>query len=160
MPMRLGAASGRLVVSPDKLSVKYNNSVPYNMFHYASVAADKAAPTNVKVYYFEMRVKNGGVSDWITIGFTKKGKNGVLLRKVSKKIDGPLIPTVSVHNYNEEVEVNFGQKPFAYDIKQKSFEEKLNQMEKSESLLRKSLEEKEKEVIKLMAVTKSLSENL
>ncbi|CAN1235471.1 Ran-binding protein M homolog [Linum perenne] len=228
MPMRLGAASGRLVVSPDKLSVKYNNSVPYNMFHYASVAADKAAPTNVKVYYFEMRVKNGGVSDWITIGFTKKGfdlsnqpgclagsigyvgqngrlyynggvgesygpkfttydivgagidyasneffftKNGVLLRKVSKKIDGPLIPTVSVHNYNEEVEVNFGQKPFAYDIKQeiircphchrtsetndsklsfttyednwkKILEEKDKLMEKNESLLKKSFEEK------------------
>ncbi|CAN1731373.1 Ran-binding protein M homolog [Linum perenne] len=199
MPMRLGAASGRLVVSPDKLSVKYNNSVPYNMFHYASVAADKAAPTNVKVYYFEMRVKNGGVSDWITIGFTKKGfdlsnqpgclagsigyvgQNGRLYYNggVGESY-GPKFTTYDIvgagidYASNEfffTVEVNFGQKPFAYDIKQeiircphchrtsetndsklsfttyednwkKILEEKDKLMEKNESLLKKSFEEK------------------
>ncbi|CAN0928197.1 Ran-binding protein M homolog [Linum grandiflorum] len=243
MPTKLGAASSRVVVSEDKLSVKYNNAVPQNMFHYASVAADKMAPTDVKVYYFEMRVRNGGVNDWITIGFTKKGfdlsnqpgciagsigyvgqngklyyqnsigeafgprfttydvvgagidyalneffftKNGVLLRKVSKKIDGPLYPTVSVYSYNEEVEVNFGQKPFVYEIEReisrcphchrsenndlkstleemwkKRFEEKMDKlMEMSESLLKKSLEEKEKEVVNLKAVVKALGENI
>ncbi|CAN0890108.1 Ran-binding protein M homolog [Linum grandiflorum] len=37
---------------------------------------------------------------------------------VPKDIDGLLFPTVGVHSKNEEIEVNFGQKPFAFRIKE------------------------------------------
>ncbi|CAN1175603.1 Ran-binding protein M homolog [Linum perenne] len=113
-------------------------------------------------------------------------KNGVLVGTVSKEINVPLFPTIGLHSLNEEVKVNFGYKPFVHDIKlarypcpychrheidgsigsayAESWEKLLNEkdrlMEKTESLLKKSLEEKEKEMISMKAVVRALSEKL
>nr|DAD39107.1 TPA_asm: hypothetical protein HUJ06_013430 [Nelumbo nucifera] len=43
-------------------------------------------------------------------------KNGKLVGTVYKDVKGPLFPTVAVHSQNEEVNVNFGQQPFVFDI--------------------------------------------
>ncbi|CAN1176305.1 Ran-binding protein M homolog [Linum perenne] len=73
MPTRLKSDTERIVVSPNKLSVKY----PENNVHYyggeESVQANKPVPVNPKTgyYYFEMRVKNARYSNALaSIGFT------------------------------------------------------------------------------------------
>lgn len=43
-------------------------------------------------------------------------KNGTKLKTAFKGVKGPLYPTVGLHSKNECVEVNFGQKPFKFDI--------------------------------------------
>ncbi|OVA16367.1 B30.2/SPRY domain [Macleaya cordata] len=54
-------------------------------------------------------------------------KNGELVGKLYKDVKGPLYPTIAVHSQNEEVNVNFGQKPFVFDIKAFALEERLKQ---------------------------------
>ncbi|KAH7543925.1 hypothetical protein JRO89_XS15G0062600 [Xanthoceras sorbifolium] len=51
--------------------------------------------------------------------FSRKAvmKNGSLVGTVFKDIKGPLFPTIAVHSQNEEVQVNFGWKKFAFDLK-------------------------------------------
>ncbi|KAM1075133.1 hypothetical protein ACFX2H_019770 [Malus domestica] len=44
-------------------------------------------------------------------------KNGAVVGTVPKDMKGPLFPTIAVHSQNEEVHVNFGQQPFAFDLK-------------------------------------------
>ncbi|PRQ20466.1 putative B30.2/SPRY domain, concanavalin A-like lectin/glucanase domain-containing protein [Rosa chinensis] len=44
-------------------------------------------------------------------------KNGTVVGTVPKDMKGPLYPTIAVHSQNEEVQVNFGQQPFAFDLK-------------------------------------------
>ncbi|CAI0433828.1 unnamed protein product [Linum tenue] len=169
-----GSAESFLVVSPDKLSVKYA-AESYHSYDVGAVQANRPAPASrLAPYYFEMRVRNAGSKRRVAIGFTKedfdlcmqpgwranscgyhgdngfvyrgggKGesfgpsfttndivgaginyasneffftKNGTMVGAVSKDIEGPLFPTVAVHGLNEEIEVNFGQKPFAFNIK-------------------------------------------
>ncbi|EOY17278.1 hypothetical protein QUC31_001404 [Theobroma cacao] len=54
-------------------------------------------------------------------------KNGTIVGTVCmvKEIKGPLFPTVAVHSLNEEVHVNFGQKKFAFDLKEYEAQERL-----------------------------------
>ncbi|KAK6246573.1 hypothetical protein SCA6_009663 [Theobroma cacao] len=56
-------------------------------------------------------------------------KNGTIVGTVCmvKEIKGPLFPTVAVHSLNEEVHVNFGQKKFAFDLKEYEAQERLKQ---------------------------------
>ncbi|XP_058097411.1 ran-binding protein M homolog isoform X2 [Magnolia sinica] len=55
-------------------------------------------------------------------------KNGKLVGTVPRKeVKGSLFPTIAVHSQNEEVNVNFGQQPFAFDIEAFALEERLKQ---------------------------------
>lgn len=54
-------------------------------------------------------------------------KNGKLVGTVYKDVKGPLFPTIAVHSQNEEVNVNFGQQPFVFDIEAFEMEERLKQ---------------------------------
>uniref|UniRef100_A0A2P2LW64 B30.2/SPRY domain-containing protein n=1 Tax=Rhizophora mucronata TaxID=61149 RepID=A0A2P2LW64_RHIMU len=169
----INSSGGFLVVSTDKLSIKYT-SVNLHGHDVGVVQANKPAPVKRLVYYFEIYVKNAGAKGQIAIGFTNESfkmrrqpgweanscgyhgddgnlyrgqargepfgptftakdkvgaginyasqeffftKNGAIIGTVCKIIEGPLFPTVAVHSQNEEVEVNFGQKQFALDLK-------------------------------------------
>ncbi|OMP07790.1 SPla/RYanodine receptor SPRY, partial [Corchorus capsularis] len=56
-------------------------------------------------------------------------KNGAIVGTVSKEkeMKAPLFPTIAVHSQNEEVYVNFGQKKFAFDLKEYEAQERLKQ---------------------------------
>ncbi|XP_042508888.1 ran-binding protein M homolog isoform X2 [Macadamia integrifolia] len=54
-------------------------------------------------------------------------KNGKLVGTVYKDVKGPLFPTIAVHSQNEEVNVNFGQKPFVFGIEAFALEERMKQ---------------------------------
>ncbi|KAL5715743.1 hypothetical protein ACHQM5_017520 [Ranunculus cassubicifolius] len=54
-------------------------------------------------------------------------KNGKLVGTVYKDVKGPLFPTVAVHSQNEEVNVNFGQESFLFDIEAFKQDERLKQ---------------------------------
>ncbi|KAJ6693646.1 hypothetical protein OIU85_004426 [Salix viminalis] len=54
-------------------------------------------------------------------------KNGAVVGAVYKDIKGLLIPTVAVHSQNEEIEVNFGKKSFAFDLKEYERQEVMKQ---------------------------------
>ncbi|WCJ44245.1 SPla/RYanodine receptor (SPRY) domain-containing protein [Euphorbia peplus] len=54
-------------------------------------------------------------------------KNGAVVGAVYKDIKGPLFPTVAVHSRNEEVEVNFGQKQFAFDLREYETQQRAKQ---------------------------------
>ncbi|XP_022718265.1 ran-binding proteins 9/10 homolog isoform X2 [Durio zibethinus] len=56
-------------------------------------------------------------------------KNGALVGTVSgeKEMKSRLFPTIAVHSQNEEVHVNFGQKKFAFDLKEYEAQERLKQ---------------------------------
>ncbi|KAG2320449.1 hypothetical protein Bca4012_056510 [Brassica carinata] len=66
------SAGGFLIVSPDKLSVKYTNT---NLHSYdVGVAqANRPAPFKSLTYYFEIFVKDAGLKGKVAIGFTKEG---------------------------------------------------------------------------------------
>ncbi|TXG66565.1 hypothetical protein EZV62_007840 [Acer yangbiense] len=71
-PMELNtinSSGGFLVVSPDKLSVKYT-SVNLHGHDVGVVQANKPAPVKRLVYYFEIYVKDAGAKGQIAIGFT------------------------------------------------------------------------------------------
>ncbi|CAN0928193.1 Ran-binding protein M homolog [Linum grandiflorum] len=108
-------------------------------------------------------------------------KNGALVGTTSKDFDCQLFPTVGIYGLDTEVEVNFGHKPFVYEVKAKSpspYSYRLDNdntelasssneenswkklFEKGKSLLEKSIEEKKNEVASLEAVLKSLSDSL
>ncbi|XP_010543632.1 PREDICTED: ran-binding protein 10 [Tarenaya hassleriana] len=169
----INSSGGFLVVSPDKLSVKYT-SVNLHGHDVGVVQANKPAPFKRLVYYFEIYVKDAGAKGQVAIGFTKENfrmrrqpgweanscgyhgddgllyrgqgkgeafgptyttgdtvggginyasqeffftKNGAVVGTVTKDIKGLLYPTVAVHSQNEEVYVNFGQKKFAFELK-------------------------------------------
>ncbi|XP_077249779.1 SPla/RYanodine receptor (SPRY) domain-containing protein [Tasmannia lanceolata] len=54
-------------------------------------------------------------------------KNGKLVGRVYKDVKGPLFPTIAVHSQNEEVNVNFGQQPFVFDVEVFVLEERRKQ---------------------------------
>ncbi|XP_050375694.1 ran-binding protein M homolog [Argentina anserina] len=54
-------------------------------------------------------------------------KNGTVVGTVPKDMKGPLYPTIAVHSQNEEVQVNFGQQPFAFDLKDFEAQERMKQ---------------------------------
>ncbi|GLT77566.1 hypothetical protein SLA2020_491360 [Shorea laevis] len=54
-------------------------------------------------------------------------KNGEIVGKLYNDLKGPLFPTVSVHSQNEEVHVNFGQKKFAFSVKEYEAQERMKQ---------------------------------
>ncbi|TQD74087.1 hypothetical protein C1H46_040371 [Malus baccata] len=54
-------------------------------------------------------------------------KNGAVVGTVPKDMKGPLFPTIAVHSQNEEVHVNFGQQPFAFDLKEFEAQERMKQ---------------------------------
>ncbi|CAI8583065.1 unnamed protein product [Vicia faba] len=61
-------------------------------------------------------------------------KNGRVVGTVYKDMKGPLFPTVAVHSQNEEVHVNFGQKPFIFDLKEFEAQERMKQQVKIEDI--------------------------
>jgi hypothetical protein len=65
----INSSGGFLVVSPDKLSVKYT-SVNLHGHDVGVVQASKPAPVKRLVYYFEIFVKDAGAKGQIAIGFT------------------------------------------------------------------------------------------
>ncbi|KAI5567558.1 hypothetical protein BDE02_13G098300 [Populus trichocarpa] len=183
-------SGGFLVVSIDKLSVKYT-SVNLHGHDVGVIQADRPAPEKRLVYYFEIYIKNAGAKGQITIGFTNhtfkmrrqpgweansygyhgddgnlyRGpgtgeafgptfttndtvgaginytsqeffftKNGALVGAVYKDMKGLLFPTVAVHSQNEEIEVNFGKKPFAFDLKEYERQETMKQQMKVDKI--------------------------
>ncbi|ESW03277.1 hypothetical protein PHAVU_011G000900 [Phaseolus vulgaris] len=186
----INSSGGFVVVSTDKLSVKYTN-VNLHGHDVGVIQANKPAPTKRLIYYFEIHVKDAGVKGQIAIGFTSetfkmrrqpgweanscgyhgddgllyrghgKGeafgptytsgdvvgaginyaaqeffftKNGQVVGSVSKDMKGPLFPTIAVHSQNEEVHVNFGQKPFTFDLKEFEAQERMKQQLKIEEI--------------------------
>ncbi|KAK8677704.1 hypothetical protein V6N13_143227 [Hibiscus sabdariffa] len=67
-----------------------------------------------------------GKGDAFEFFFTK---NGAIVGTVSKEkeMNRCLFPTISVHSQNEEVHVNFGQRKFAFDLKEYEAQERLTQ---------------------------------
>ncbi|KAK7404206.1 hypothetical protein VNO78_04891 [Psophocarpus tetragonolobus] len=61
-------------------------------------------------------------------------KNGQVVGSVYKDMKGPLFPTIAVHSQNEEVHVNFGQKPFTFDLKEFEAQERMKQQLKIEEI--------------------------
>ncbi|XWS24783.1 hypothetical protein CRYUN_Cryun27aG0014100 [Craigia yunnanensis] len=68
----INSSGGFLVVTPDKLSVKYT-SVSLHGHDVGVVQANKPAPVKRLLYYFEIYVKDAGVKGQIAIGFTNEG---------------------------------------------------------------------------------------
>ncbi|KAI6691263.1 hypothetical protein NL676_028091 [Syzygium grande] len=179
----INSSGGFLVMSTDKLSVKYT-SVNLHGHDVGVVQANRPAPVRRLAYYFEIYVKDAGAKGQIGIGFTSENfkmrrqpgwepnscgyhgddgflyrgqgkgeafgptytsgdivgaginyatqeffftKNKAVVGTVYKDMKGPLFPTVSVHSQNEEINVNFGQKPFAFDIKAYEAQERMRQ---------------------------------
>ncbi|KAF8026815.1 hypothetical protein BT93_F3333 [Corymbia citriodora subsp. variegata] len=179
----INSSGGFLVVSTDKLSVKYTG-VNLHGHDVGVVQGNRPAPVRRFAYYFEIYVKDAGVKGQIGIGFTSENfkmrrqpgwepnscgyhgddgflyrgqgkgepfgptytsgdkvgaginyatqeffftKNNTVVGTVYKDMKGPLFPTVSVHSQNEEIDVNFGQKPFAFDIKAYEVQERMRQ---------------------------------
>ncbi|KAH9692269.1 Ran-binding protein M-like [Citrus sinensis] len=67
----INSSGGFLVVSPDKLSVKYT-SVNLHGHDVGVVQANKPAPVKRLVYYFEIYVEDAGAKGQIAIGFTSE----------------------------------------------------------------------------------------
>uniref|UniRef100_A0A1J3CZW9 Ran-binding protein 10 n=1 Tax=Noccaea caerulescens TaxID=107243 RepID=A0A1J3CZW9_NOCCA len=67
----INSAGGFLIVSPDKLSVKYTN-MNLHGHDVGVVQANKPAPFKCLTYYFEIFVKDAGTKGQIAIGFTKE----------------------------------------------------------------------------------------
>jgi len=65
-----------------------------------------------------------------TVYFTKNGK---FVGSAPKDVNGPLYPTIGLHSPNEKVDVNFGQRPFVFDIEQLAQEER----EKCQAIIEK-----------------------
>ena len=65
----INSSGGFVVVSTDKLSVKYT-SVNLHGHDVGVIQANKPAPTKRLMYYFEIHVKDAGVKGQIAIGFT------------------------------------------------------------------------------------------
>lgn len=65
----INSSGGFLVVSTDKMSVKYT-SVNLHGHDVGVVQANKPAPVKRLVYYFEIYVKDSGAKGQIAIGFT------------------------------------------------------------------------------------------
>lgn len=186
----INSSGGFVVVSTDKLSVKYT-SVNLHGHDVGVIQANKSAPKKRLVYYFEIHVKDAGVKGQIAIGFTSENfkmrrqpgweanscgyhgddgllyrghgkgeafgptytsgdtvgaginyaaqeffftKNGQVVGTVYKDMKGLLFPTIAVHSQNEEVDVNFGQKPFTFDLKEFEAHERMKLQVKVEEL--------------------------
>ncbi|KAG5001100.1 hypothetical protein JHK87_022172 [Glycine soja] len=140
----INSSGGFVVVSTDKLSVKYT-SVNLHGHDVGVIQANKPAPTKRLMYYFEIHVKDAGVKGQIAIGFTCEtfkmrrqpgweanscgyhGDDGLLYRGHCKgEAFGPTYTSGDVVgagiNYAAQeffftVHVNFGQKPFTFDLK-------------------------------------------
>ncbi|KAF4363618.1 hypothetical protein F8388_002159 [Cannabis sativa] len=67
----INSSGGFLVVSPDKLSVKYTN-VNLHGHDVGVVQGNRPAPVKRLVYYFEIFVKDAGTKGQIAIGFTSE----------------------------------------------------------------------------------------
>ena len=67
----INSSGGFVVVSTDKLSVKYT-SVNLHGHDVGVIQANKPAPTKRLMYYFEIHVKDAGVKGQIAIGFTSE----------------------------------------------------------------------------------------
>ncbi|CAN6475709.1 unnamed protein product [Victoria cruziana] len=61
-------------------------------------------------------------------------KNGKLVGSVCENIKGPLFPTIGVHSPHEKVDVNFGQRPFVFDIEAYMLEERQKQQRAIENI--------------------------
>nr|XP_034924590.1 ran-binding protein M homolog isoform X2 [Populus alba] len=150
----LNSSGGFLVVSTDKLSVKYP-SVNLHGHDVGVIQADKPVPDKRLVYYFEIFVKNAGAKGQIAIGFTNQGfkmrrqpgwetnscgyhgDDGNLYNGHGKgETFGPTFTTndtvgAGINYASQEffftIEVNFGQREFAFDLKEYERQEAMKQ---------------------------------
>eukprot|EP00258_Populus_trichocarpa_P031277 XP_024447296.1 ran-binding protein M homolog isoform X2 [Populus trichocarpa] len=150
----LNSSGGFLVVSTDKLSVKYP-SVNLHGHDVGVIQADKPVPDKRLVYYFEIFVKNAGAKGQIAIGFTSQGfkmrrqpgwetnscgyhgDDGNLYSGHGKgETFGPTFTTndtvgAGINYASQEffftIEVNFGQREFAFDLKEYERQEAMKQ---------------------------------
>ncbi|XP_028800220.1 ran-binding protein M homolog isoform X2 [Neltuma alba] len=157
----INSSGGFLVVSPDKLSIKYT-SVDLHGHDVGVIQANKPAPKKRLVYYFEIYVKDAGTKGHVAIGFTSKGfkmrrqpgwepnsygyhgDDGLLYRGPGKgETFGPTFTSGDIVgggiNYSTQeffftVHVNFGQKPFAFDLKEFEAQERMKQQLKIEEI--------------------------
>eukprot|EP00242_Pyramimonas_sp_CCMP2087_P016646 CAMPEP_0198207392 /NCGR_PEP_ID=MMETSP1445-20131203/10846_1 /TAXON_ID=36898 /ORGANISM="Pyramimonas sp., Strain CCMP2087" /LENGTH=406 /DNA_ID=CAMNT_0043880401 /DNA_START=223 /DNA_END=1439 /DNA_ORIENTATION=+ len=170
-----------LEVSTDKLSVRYVGEGAHSN-DVGSIQANRPAPSQQLVFYYEVEVKDGGERGKIGVGFSDKtfkhsrqpgwelnsygyhgddgnkysatwkgekystgfttgdvvgaglhlGKreifythNGKFIGIAFHDIKLPLYATVGLHSKNEHITVNFGQKPFVFDIAALIAEERL-----------------------------------
>ncbi|CAI5984697.1 unnamed protein product [Closterium sp. NIES-64] len=162
----------RLLLSKDKLSVTYTGNGTHNN-DVGAIQANRAAPSQRAIYYFEIVVKDRGTRGCVAVGFADASfktcrqpgweassygyhgdngkvyhnsgrgeaygpefttndvvgaginygtheifftKNGKSLGPAFRDVKGELFPTIGLHSPNERVEVNFGQKPFLFDV--------------------------------------------
>ncbi|CAI5537464.1 unnamed protein product [Closterium sp. Naga37s-1] len=162
----------RLLLSKDKLSVTYTGNGTHNN-DVGAIQANRAAPSQRAIYYFEIVVKDRGARGCVAVGFADASfktcrqpgweassygyhgdngkvyhnsgrgeaygpefttndvvgagvnygtheifftKNGKSLGPAFRDVKDELFPTVGLHSPNERVEVNFGQKPFLFDV--------------------------------------------
>jgi hypothetical protein len=168
-----------LIVSTDKLSAKFTGTYRSTV---GAIQANKPAPHQRLLYYFEISVKDRREEGRISIGFTDEyfdlsqqpgweqnsigyhgddgnlyneagwedfgpkfsegdtvgaginytaqelffTKNGKLVGTTPLDLDftGPLYPTIGLHSENEEVQVNFGQDPFVFDVEAVDLQER------------------------------------
>ena len=68
----INSSGGFLLVSPDKLTVKYT-TVNMHGHDVGVVQGNRPAPVKRLVYYFEINVKSAGAKGQIAIGFTCEG---------------------------------------------------------------------------------------
>lgn len=61
-------------------------------------------------------------------------KNGKLVGSVFKELKTPLFPTIGLHTPNAKVEVNFGQRPYVFDVDAFTHEEREKRNKQVESL--------------------------
>ncbi|KAL3698051.1 hypothetical protein R1sor_012127 [Riccia sorocarpa] len=179
-----------LVISTDKLSARYAGEGRHG-HDVGAIQANRPAPQQRLLYYFEIYLKDQGQRGTISIGFTDENfkmsrqpgwepnsfgyhgddgklyhgqgkgynfgptfttgdhvgaginyasqelfftKNGKLVGTVLKEGKGPLYPTIGLHSPSERVEVNFGQKPFVFDIEALVQEERERRQRSVESV--------------------------
>lgn len=109
-----------------------NNSYGYSgedgKFLHATTRRDAYGPT-----FTTNDIVGGGINfSTQEMFFTKNGK---FLGTARKDVKGDLFPTVGLHSQNERVEVNFGQRPFLFDIEAVVQEERDRRHRQIESIV-------------------------
>lgn len=91
----INSSGGFVVVSTDKLSVKYTN-VNLHGHDVGVIQANKPSPTKRLIYYFEIHVKDAGVKGQISIGFTSetfkmRRQPGSVTHSLAQSLTDPLL---------------------------------------------------------------------
>ncbi|CAG8570101.1 26590_t:CDS:2 [Gigaspora margarita] len=111
------ASSYITIVDDENLTVKYIGP-GRNWVDAASIRANYPIPPEIGLYYYEMTVVNCGDRGCIGIGLSKPATRlnrmpGALNKS---KIVGEMYPMCGMESPNESITVNFGEKPFIFNI--------------------------------------------